>query len=335
MCTAVCYRGGTFTFGRTLDHDASYDEEVIFTPRNALLRFRHTDALTSHYAMLGMGAGQAFVRKTGGDGDFPLYYDGFNEKGLCAAGLHFPGNAVYGAVCEGRRNLAQFEFLPWILAHCASVREAAEAVGAIRLTDTAFSEKIPPSPLHWILADSGGAVTVESAPDGGLLVYDNPVGVLTNNPPFPMQMQHLCNFMHLSPKEAENRFSERISLTAYSRGMGAMGLPGDLSSQSRFVRGAFTALNAVSGDGESDGVTQMFRILGTVAQTRGCCDLGEGKYNTTVYTSCCDPGRGLYCCTTYGNHRIAAADMGREDCDGRVLIRYALPEGEDIRYLNG
>lgn len=106
---------------------------------------------------------------------------------------------------------------------------------------------------------------MESVADG-LHVYENPVGVLTNNPPFAQQMFMLNNYIGLSPKQPENSFAKDVPLSTYSRGMGALGLPGDLSSASRFARVAFTRMNAVSGDSETEecqSVFPYFRIGGS------------------------------------------------------------------------
>ena len=116
--------------------------------------------------------------------------------------------------------------------------------------------------------------------------------------------------------------------------MGAMGLPGDLSSQSRFVRVAFTKMHAVSGDSEQESVSQFFHILGSVDQQRGCCDVGEGKYEITLYTSCCNADKGIYYYNTYENHQISGVDMHKADLDGAVLVRYPLVTGEQILMQN-
>ena len=135
---------------------------------------------------------------------------------------------------EGRENIAQFEFIPWILSKCATVKEGRESLNKMNLVGTPFSEQLPSAQLHWIIADENEAITVECMKDG-MNIYDNPVGVLTNNPPFEQQMFQLNNYIGLSPKQPENRFSDKLNFNAYSRGMGALGLPGDLSSTSRFV----------------------------------------------------------------------------------------------------
>ena len=116
--------------------------------------------------------------------------------------------------------------------------------------------------------------------------------------------------------------------------MGAMGLPGDLSSQSRFVRVAFTRMNSLSGEGDMESISQFFHILNSVDQQRGCCYLGEGKYEITLYTSCCNADKGVYYYTTYNNHQITGVDMHREDLEGSAISRYAVMQEEQIRMLN-
>ena len=324
MCTAACYKTNDFYFGRTLDYEFSYGDEVTVTPRNYSFKFRHSESLESHFAIIGM----AFVTV-----DYPLYYDAFNEKGLCMAGLNFVGNAVYGKPVDGKINIAQFEFIPWILGQCASVTEAKALIEKMNITDTQFSDKLPTAQLHWIIADKSGAITVESVKDG-IKIYDNPVGVLTNNPPFDEQMFMLNNYMHLSPKSPKNQFSDKLDLKTYSRGMGALGLPGDLSSQSRFVRVAFTKMNSLSGSSESESVSQFFHILGSVEQQRGCCEVEEGEYEITIYTSCCNADKGIYYYNTYDNHQITAVNMYNENLDGANLVRFPLITGEQIKMQN-
>lgn len=324
MCTAITYETRDFYFGRTLDYDISYSEEVTITPRNFPLPFRHRETLESHHAIIGM----AHVVD-----DYPLYFDAVNEKGLAMAGLNFVGYADYKPPVSGRDNIAVFEFLPWILGQCATVAEARELLKNLNLSDTAFRADLPPAQLHWLLADHHEAVTIESVQEG-LRVYPNPVGVLTNNPPFPQQVLRLTDFMHLSPEEPHNQFSKAIDLQPYSRGMGAMGLPGDLSSQSRFVRAAFTKLNSLSGTSESESVSQFFHILGTVEQVKGCCRLGDGKCEVTLYTSCCNTDKGIYYYKTYNSHQITGINMHREKLEDRFLIRYPLIASEQIRMQN-
>jgi penicillin V acylase-like amidase (Ntn superfamily) len=324
MCTAATYRTKDFYFGRTLDYEFSYGEEVTISPRNYPFVFRSMGRMDSHYAIIGMAHIMA---------DYPLYYDAINEKGLGMAGLNFVGNADYKDPAPGKDNIAQFEFIPWLLGQCATVKEAKGLLETLNLVNTSFHEKLPPAQLHWLIADKEEAITVESVSEG-LKVYSNPPGVLTNNPPFQQQMFHLNNYMGLSNGTPQNLFSSGLPLQTYSRGMGALGLPGDLSSQSRFVRVAFTKMNAVSGDSEAESVSQFFHILGSVDQQRGCCEVDHGSYEITIYTCCCNADKGIYYYTTYDNHQITAVNMHHENLDAADLIRYPLILEEQIRRQN-
>ncbi|MDO4306740.1 MAG: choloylglycine hydrolase [Eubacteriales bacterium] len=324
MCTAVTYRTKDHYFGRTLDYEISYHENVAVTPRNYPFHFRRMGSLEKHYAMIGVAAMA---------GDYPLYYDASNEKGLSMAGLNFPGNADYKEEVQGKDNVAPFEFIPWILGQCKTVREARGLLEHINLLNLNFSGDMPLAMLHWIISDREESITVESMKDG-LKVYENPVGVLTNNPPFDYQMFNLNNYISLTREEPVNRFSGEISLETYCRGMGAIGLPGDLSSSSRFVRAVFTKMNSVSGDSESESVSQFFHILGSVEQQRGCVHLGEGKYEMTIYTSCCNTDKGIYYYKTYENSQITGVDMYKENLEGTEVVSYPLIEGQQIRIQN-
>ena len=324
MCTAVTYQNGDHYFGRTLDYDISYSEQVVFTPRKFPLPFRSMGVQKAHYAILGMACVQE---------GYPLYFDGFNEKGLAMAGLNFVGSAHYKEPMPDRENVASFEFIPWILSQCASVQEAKQRIERINLTNIPFSDQLPPAGLHWILADRNEAITVESVEEG-IRVYPNPVGVLTNEPPFDEQLFQLNNYMHLSSRQPRNLFSEKLDLRPYSRGMGALGLPGDLSSQSRFVRAAFVKMNSVSGKSEAESVSQFFHILGSVDQVRGCCEVEPGKFEITMYTSCCNTDKGIYYYTTYSNRQISAVNMQRKSLDGNALVCYPLIREEQIFMQN-
>ena len=324
MCTAATYQTADFYFGRTLDHTMTYGECVTLTPRRFPLPFRHLPTLESHHAILGM----ALVME-----DYPLYFDALNDRGLAMAGLNFLGNAHYGAPRADAHNVAQFELIPWVLGQCATVEEAETLLRSTQLADTPFREDMPPAQLHWLIAGHGKAITLEVTRDG-LHIYPNPVGVLTNNPPFPQQMFRLRDYMGLSPAAPDNRFAPELELTPYSYGMGAMGLPGDLSSQSRFVRAAFTRLNSQSGQGESSSISQFFHILGTVAQPRGCTKMADGSYEITLYTSCCNTDKGIYYYTTYENNQITGVDLQRENLEGTALRQYPLTQIQQIQFSN-
>jgi len=297
MCTAISVTVGDNYFGRNLDYEHTFGEKITITPRNYLFSFKNGTNLQNHYAIIGMAL--PF------DG-YPLYFDATNEKGLSMAGLNFPHNAKYMQRQDDKENVASFEFIPWVLSGCKTVSEAKERIKNANITNEAFREDIKPTSLHWMIADREESIVVEQTCEG-LKVFENPVGVLTNNPPFDMQMFNLNNYLSVSPKEPENKFSDKVNLAPYSRGMGAVGLPGDLSSMSRFVKAAFTKLNSVYTDTEEEIVHQFFHILYSVYQQRGCVRVGD-NLEITNYTSCCNATKGIYYYTSYNNLRIYAVD---------------------------
>lgn len=322
MCTAITYKTKDTYFGRTLDYEFSYGDEVVITPRNYVFNFKNVKKISSHYAIIGM----AHVMD-----DYPLYYEAINEMGLGIAGLNFVGNAFYNNVIDEFDNIAQYELIPWILCQCKSVDEAVLLINKINITNQPFNN-LPVASLHWIIADKEKSITVESVKDK-IKIYDNKVGVLTNNPPFDIQMLMLNNYMNLSNETPKCRFSGNIDFKPYSRGMGAIGLPGDLSSQSRFVRACFVKSNSISKDDELSSVSQFFHILNSVDQQRGCCKVND-SYEITIYTSCCNLNKGIYYYTTYDNHQINKIDMHKENLDSDKLIKFTLIDMEQINSQN-
>ncbi len=327
MCTAITYKTNDHYFGRNLDLEYSYNETVTITPRNYVFNFRQMGKMESHFAIIGM----AFV-----SGGYPLYYDATNEKGLSVAGLNFPEYADYKPYREGKDNITPFELIPWILGQCETVSEAEKLLRRINILNENFSKELPLSPLHWIISDKEHAATLEAVKEG-IKIYDNPVGVLTNNPTFDYHLFNLNNYMRLTNGDGENTFAGEkgnLELKRYSRGMGAMGLPGDASSMSRFVRAAFIKMNSVSGASEQESVSQFFHILKSVEMQRGCVKVGEEQYAITVYSSCCNTNRGIYYYSTYDNSRICAVDMHKEDLQGNNLINYPLKTQPEVNYQN-
>lgn len=318
MCTAVTFCTKDHYFGRTLDLEHTYGEQVVVTPRKFPLTFRRAAARERHYAMIGM----AHVAE-----NYPLYYDAVNEAGLAMAGLNFPHSCGYGGEREGRHTIAPFELIPWVLSRCETVEQARTLLQCTDVASIPFSKELPATPLHWLVEDRDRALVVE--PVGGMLeLWDDPVGVLSNEPPFPHQMTYLSRYMGLSAGVAENRFAPGLELDAISRGLGAVGLPGDWSSPSRFVRAAFLRGNSVCGNSEEESVSQFFHILGGVEQTRGCNRLKDGACVVTQYTSCCNADRGIYYYTTYGNRSITGVNMFQKGVDGDELITFSLETKE-------
>lgn len=324
MCTAITYQSKDHYFGRTLDYEISFGEKIVITPRNFKYKFRKIGEFSKHFSMIGMGIVQ---------NEYPLYFDAINEMGVGMAGLNFPDNAHYFAEANDKENIAPFELIPWILGQCDSVLKAREILKNTNIINIPFSDELALSPLHWMIADKNESIVVECVKEG-MRIYDNPLGVLTNNPPFDMQIFNLNNYMKLSRYTPKNAFLKDHDLDVYSRGLGGMGLPGDLSSMSRFVRATFVKENSVCDESEESSVSQFFHILGSVEQQRGCVSIRNSDYEITRYTSCCNLERKIYYYTTYNNPRVIALSLNKENLDSESLIVYPLLEKFDLLYQN-
>lgn len=320
MCTCITYKNGDFYFGRNLDLECGFGEKVVITPRKYRFDFREEEALDEHYAMIGMAAVS---------GGYPLYAEAVNEKGLCMAGLNFPLSARYNEKKDGASNIAPYELIPWVLGQCESVRRAGELLEDLNLLDMPFSETMPLAPLHWMVADREECITVEAV-SAGTMVYENPFGILTNEPEFPYYRDHISTYMNLTAAPPENRFAEGLGLSAYGQGLGAVGLPGDCSPVSRFVRGAFLKWNSKSDKNEGSNVSQFFHILEGVAMTRGSVITGSGNDDITVYSCCVNADRGIYYYRTYENSRVSAVRISEAELDDSCIKEFELLKEQDI-----
>lgn len=317
MCTSIIFSPKDHYFGRNLDLEISFGQSVVITPRNYVFKFRKMPAQKQHYSMIGIAITPE---------DYPLYFDAANEKGLGMAGLNYAGNADYKQVEPDKNNLASFELIPWILGQCATIDEAKKLMTKLNIVDINFSEKMKASPLHWLLADkSGKSVVIESDSDG-LHIYDDPVGVLTNNPTFPKQSFNLNNYSALSPKMPANNFSSKIKFNGYSRGLGSRNLPGGMDSSSRFIRAVFNKFNAPTSNSEEENVNNYFHILHAVEQQKGLDQVGLDSFEYTIYSDGVNLEKGLFYYTTYNNRQITKVDLNKVDLDAKDLIQYPIKD---------
>lgn len=285
MCTAIRRNG---YFGRTLDLEGSRGEEAVIMPRRFPVRFLRESDMAQHPAIIGC----ALVNE-----GVPLWFDAVNEYGLATAALNFPEYATYLEPKADKINLASFELIPFVLSKCRNLREAAELLKHCNITPDSVSPAFPATPLHWMIADREGCIAVEPTA-GGLMVYDDPFGVLTNSPPFPVHRDNVMLNPNLAPSSAA-------------------GLPGDWSSESRFLRALFAKkYTAVSG------VSDFFHILDSVSVPLGC---GRQGWHT-VYTSCADLERGDYYFTTYENREFKKISLDFANLNSDSLAVFSMRE---------
>lgn len=325
MCTSIIYTAGDSYFGRNLDLEISFGQEIVVTPRDYSFKFRKMPSLDHHYAITGM----ALVE----DG-YPLYFDGANEAGLGMAGLNFDGPCHYFPEDPAKDNVTPFEFIPYILGKCKNVSEAKDLMKNLNLVDINFSEKLKVAPLHWLVADKSGASVVVESTKKGLNVYDNPVGVLTNNPEFPQQLTNLSNYQSVSPAEPENSLTPGVKLEMYSRGLGTHMLPGGMDAESRFVKETFTKLHAPKGKNEVENVTNYFHLLHAVEQQKGLDEVAPNTFEYTIYSDGIDLTTGTFYYTTYGNNQINAVKLEQDKLDQTELMQYPVQGKQVINYQN-
>ena len=293
MCTAISKSG---LFGRTLDLEGSRGEEAVIMPRRSPIRFLRESDMAQHPAIIGC----ALVNE-----GVPLWFDAVNEYGLAAAGLNFPEYATYLEPKADKINLASFELIPFVLSKCRNLREAEELLKHCNITADSVSPAFPATPLHWMIADREGCIAVEPTA-GGLIVYNNPFGVLTNSPPFPVHRDNAMLHPKMTPSSAS-------------------GLPGDWSSESRFLRALFAKKYTAGG-----GVNDYFHIMDTVAVPNGC----SKKDWHTVYTSSADLERGDYYFMTYEDRRIRKVSLADAELDSDELFRFSMRGEEDLEILS-
>lgn len=319
MCTAVSFSTSTHYFGRNLDLEYSYQEAVTVVPRNFPLPFRQKETVYNHYALIGMAITVE---------NYPLFFDATNEKGLSMAGLNFPGNAYYFPLDNRKDNITPFELIPWVLCQCETVSQAEELLSRTNICNISFRSDYPLSPLHWMISDKTQSIVVESVKEG-LQVHKNPIGILTNNPPFSFHIYNLSNYLKCTAQIAQNHFSKEFNIEPFSKGMGGIGLPGDYSSASRFVKAAFVKGNTHVSKNEPENICAFFRILDSVAMPNGCV-LAEDGYEMTLYSSCCDTDRGIYYYTTLNNRNITGIDMHKTDLNTDKIQQFPLRNTQSI-----
>lgn len=325
MCTALTWNNRDFYFGRTMDIEYNFNQEIIYVPRNFPLTYKCRETDHTHYAMYGVGC---MIEQS------PLFAEAANEHGLCVAGLNFPSYAHYATTnCSHSHNITPYEFIPWLLGNCANVLEVHRLLKHLNIIGIPFLETLPLAPLHWIVADSHNCIVVEPTKDG-LHVFQNPVGVLTNSPNFDFHLTNLKNYISLNSAQPENTLNYKLDLPPLGQGIGALGLPGDTSPTSRFIRAVFTKSHSICTDDEVSNITQFFHILDNVSMVKGNVITPEGHCDITAYTSCINTDLNLFYYKTYENNQINCIDMTLINPNNIDLSRFQFGTTQNIKYVN-
>lgn len=320
LCTAIALRDGSLCFGRNMDLFYDFDQRIIKLPSRCRMDMRFAGSSSEHYSIIGMGT-------RANDCELPLYADAMNSYGLCMAGLDFPDNAKYAkATVNGKENVAAFELIPWVLGNCKTVDEAEMLVKRTNIIGENVNETVGVAPLHWMIADNRRSLVVEPLEDG-VKLYSNRFNVLTNNPDFGFHCENMRQYAALGADVHCGEFGDALKLFPFSYGFGALGLRGDASSASRFVKAAFLTHfgGKVKLDNEYQRVLQCFKILYSLAMVKGSVITPDGREDATIYSACMSPASGKYYFSAYFDTRIYSAEITAENCETDTLIELPIP----------
>lgn len=329
MCTALSIKAdnGENFFGRNMDLAYEFNQCPMIIPRNYEIENKVTgEYLSNKYAIMAMGT---IID------NHPALADGMNEKGLACAGLNFTGYGYFEEKpVDGKINIAPYDFIGWILSNHSTVDEVREELSNLELVNVPINDKTPVSILHWMITDkSGKSIVVEKTKDK-FAVYDNPVGVMTNNPTFDWHLTNLNEYIKLSPDNPSDTSWSDKKLSPLGIGAGTLGIPGDFASVSRFVRIAYIRANMPSIESDIKAITQFFHMLDYVKMVKGGVITADGLEDLTTYSSCMDQQKGIYYYKNYNNSRINAVDMNKEDLNAKEIKKFEYLTNQDINYQN-
>ncbi|MGN5650234.1 choloylglycine hydrolase family protein [Bacillus sp. Brlt_9] len=328
MCTSLTLqtKNGQHLFARTMDFTLDMNQEVIIIPRHYQWNNITGEIINTKHATVGMGINhQGRI----------IMADGVNEAGMTCATLYFPGFATYSqSIDDNKTNLAPFDFVTWSLTQFNSVKELKKSIDSLTFLDIPLPDLGLTPPLHWILADKWGDCIVLEPISEGLKMYDNPLGVMTNSPEFNWHLQNLRQYIGLKSQPFAPTEWSNLPLSAFGQGSGSMGLPGDFTPPSRFVRAAYGKQNIQGIDSEEEGVSALFHILSNCEVPKGGVITEEGALDNTIYTSVMCMESGTYYYHTYDCRQIIAVHLFHENLDTDEIKSYPFQRKQKIFYEN-
>jgi choloylglycine hydrolase len=335
-CTGITIKpkDGSIIFARTLEFGMDLKSNILIVPRGkefvgtapgdkAGLRWK------TKYGIVGINAF-----------DLPVIVDGLNEKGLHVGLFYFPGFAKYQEVKANDfgKALAPWELGTFLLCTCSDVKEAAAAAKSVRVGAVVQKDMGFVPPVHFIVTDAAGNSVVLEYIDGELKVHANPLGVMSNSPTFDWHMTNLSNYVTLSDKNIEKIDLGGKEIKGLGQGSGMLGLPGDFTPPSRFVRAVAFSKSALPVEKAKDGVLQAFHILNQFDIPKGAArgiEHGKEVSDYTLWTSAADLKNLRYYFRTFDNSRIRMVDMKNVDLDAKEIRTISMKGEEEIEDVSG
>jgi choloylglycine hydrolase len=310
-CTGIVLRAedGTAVFARTMEFGFDIKSNIYAVPAGTAIE---TLALNSEET------GFTFKAKYGFLGanalDMPIVVDGMNTEGLHFAAFYFAGDAVVGKLTDQNRSRAvsSDEMGNWVLGNFATVAEVRAALPTIEVVGTYIEEIKSFAPFHYAVTDASGASIVIEYTAKGLAVYDNTVNAITNNPTYDWHLTNLRNYIGLRMENRQAITVARETLRPFGQGTGMVGLPGDFSSPSRFVRAVAFANSALPSKDGDEAIFQAFHILNAFDIPKGAIRETDGDTvhtDYTVWTSAADTRKAIYYYKTYLTQSVERVDV--------------------------
>ncbi|AFA49904.1 linear amide C-N hydrolase [Acetobacterium woodii] len=327
MCTSITLMTTNHinTLSRTMDFAFVLNQELLFIPRAyPLLSEIDATERPTNYAVMGMGRNI----------DTYVFADGLNEAGLACATLYFPGYAHYNEeLIAGKTNLAPHEVAGWLLTNFSNIDEVKTAAAELNIINRPFKLMNIVTPFHWIITDKTGATIVIEPMKDGLVIHDNPHGVMTNSPDFNWHLTNVRNYVSVKPNNNKSIELNGITFEPFGNGSGAVGLPGDYLPPSRFLRALFGKETINKIENEDECVNAAFHILASVDIPKGSVRTDQGV-DYTQYTASMVCNTGTYYFKTYDNNQITRFCLFNEDFEAKEPKTWNVLLPQQYKQLN-
>ncbi len=322
-CTGIMLKtkDGKTVHGRTLEFGVEVQTSLIAVPVN--------------YQFVGKtdnGDGMKYKTKYAMTGiitfNDPNIADGMNSAGLACGAFYFPTFAEYTPLTKENQSkaLSPVDFNNWILSQFATVDEVKKAIenNEVVIVPTVledWGETAPP--FHYLVYDKSGKSIVIEPLKGKLVVYDNPIGIMTNSPTFDWHMTNLRNYTYLKSENTGSMTINGVTFKQLGQGTGMYGIPGDFTPPSRFVRATAFCVTALPAETTYEAIGDVFHILNNFDIPKG---FSREVIDGTIYadytqlTCARDPYELKFYYKTYKNQDVKMFDLNKFDANSKNIF---------------
>tara|TARA_R110002095_G_scaffold211170_1_gene199068 strand:+ start:9732 stop:10805 length:1074 start_codon:yes stop_codon:yes gene_type:complete len=335
-CTGITIKpkDGSVIFGRTLEFAQDLHSNIIIVPRNKEFvgiapNQKQGLRWNSQYGIVGMNAF-----------NLPIIADGINEKGLHVGIFYFPDYAKYQNVStqEIAKTISPIQVPLYLLGSCMTVDDVAKQIKQIKVGNVLMEQMGGVPPFHYIASDASGKSIVLEYVNGKLNIHQNPLGVFTNSPTFDWHMTNLGNYVNLLTNNIAKIEIEGQTITGLGQGSGMLGLPGDFTPPSRFVRAVAFSASVFPVQTAHEGVLQVFHVLNQFDIPKGAArgdQNGKTTADYTMWTAVSDLKNQLYYFRTYDDSTIRMVNLNSVDLNATEIKIISIQGEEQILDVSG